>query len=196
MVGLEMSKARLNALAFIPLRKRFVPISRRAISRASDGEALRSGRHEWRCNDGQADTKQQTHTGNLGDCITASTLMRFSIHTGGDSGARPQIIVSSTWRTGRITQGGPPSPRPPSKPRTDDISQQNVLLREVFREALAPRRRVQQRFGRFRCVRDGRRSIHNMPARPPSEILAPFWIKSKRQSTIGAVRGGEASLAR
>jgi hypothetical protein len=73
-------------------------------SRASDGEALRSGRQEWRCNDGQADTEQQTHTGSLGDCITASTLMRFSIHTGGDCGGRPQIIVSSTWRTGRITK--------------------------------------------------------------------------------------------
>jgi hypothetical protein len=35
MVGLGMSKAHLNALAFI--------INRRAKSRASDGEALRSG---------------------------------------------------------------------------------------------------------------------------------------------------------
>ena len=35
-VGLEMSKARLNALAFISrYEKRFVPIRRRAMSRAS-----------------------------------------------------------------------------------------------------------------------------------------------------------------
>jgi len=35
-VGLEMSKAHLNALAFIPrFEKRFVPIRRRAMSRAS-----------------------------------------------------------------------------------------------------------------------------------------------------------------
>jgi hypothetical protein len=35
-VGLEMSRAHLNALAFIPrFEKRFVPISRRAMSRAS-----------------------------------------------------------------------------------------------------------------------------------------------------------------
>src|ERR1700737_4542255 len=49
--------------------------------------------------------------------------------------------------------------------------------------------------GDFANAHDGRRSIHNRPARPPPEILAPCWIKPKRQSTSGAVRGREASLA-
>jgi hypothetical protein len=60
---------------------------------------------------------------------------------------------------GRTPGGTGPNPGRPTlaaatlKARErDDISQQNVLrgYREVYRQALAPRPRVQQRFGRFR----------------------------------------------
>jgi hypothetical protein len=39
-------------------------------------------RLEWRGQDGQNETEQPDHSANLGDSITASTQMRFSVHTG------------------------------------------------------------------------------------------------------------------
>jgi hypothetical protein len=39
-------------------------------------------RFEWRGQDGQSETEQPDHSANLGDSITASTRMRFSVHTG------------------------------------------------------------------------------------------------------------------
>jgi hypothetical protein len=100
MVGLEMSKAHLNALAFIPqFEEALCPHQSSRHSRASDGEVLRSGRHEWQCNDGQADTEQQTHTGSLGDCMTASTLMRFSIHQ--------EATVEGGFKSSSLAPGGP-----------------------------------------------------------------------------------------
>jgi hypothetical protein len=38
-------------------------------------------RLEWRGQDGQNETEQPDHSANLGDSITASTRMRFSVHT-------------------------------------------------------------------------------------------------------------------
>src|SRR6202048_3009251 len=38
-------------------------------------------RLEWRGQDGQSETEQPDHSANLGDSITASTRMRFSVHT-------------------------------------------------------------------------------------------------------------------
>jgi hypothetical protein len=39
-------------------------------------------RLEWRGQDGQNETEQPDHSANLGDSITASTRIRFSVHTG------------------------------------------------------------------------------------------------------------------
>jgi hypothetical protein len=39
-------------------------------------------RLEWRGQDGQNETEQPDHSVNLGDSITASTRIRFSVHTG------------------------------------------------------------------------------------------------------------------
>src|ERR1039458_6837488 len=39
-------------------------------------------RLEWRGQDGQNETEQTDHSASLGDSITASTRMRFSVHTG------------------------------------------------------------------------------------------------------------------
>jgi len=38
-------------------------------------------RLEWRGQDGQNDTKQPDHSASLGDFITSSTRIRFSVHT-------------------------------------------------------------------------------------------------------------------
>src|SRR5258706_7970590 len=40
-------------------------------------------RLEWRGQDGQNETEQPDHSASLGDSITSSTQMRFSVHTGG-----------------------------------------------------------------------------------------------------------------
>src|SRR5712664_2405697 len=39
-------------------------------------------RLEWRGQDGQNETKQPDHSASLGDFITPSTRIRFSVHTG------------------------------------------------------------------------------------------------------------------
>jgi hypothetical protein len=39
-------------------------------------------RLEWRGQDGQNETEQPDHSASLGDSITASTQIRFSVHTG------------------------------------------------------------------------------------------------------------------
>jgi hypothetical protein len=38
-------------------------------------------RLEWRGQDGQNETKQPDHSASLGDSITSSTRIRFSVHT-------------------------------------------------------------------------------------------------------------------
>src|ERR1700686_2166734 len=47
-------------------------------------------RLEWRGQDGQNETEQPDHSASLGDSITASTRIRFSVHT-----AVPQLMVRS-----------------------------------------------------------------------------------------------------
>src|SRR5260370_20015823 len=39
-------------------------------------------RLEWRGQDGQSETEQPDHSASLGDSITSSTRIRFSVHTG------------------------------------------------------------------------------------------------------------------
>ena len=42
-------------------------------------------RLEWRGQDGKNETEQPDHSASLGDSITSSTRIRFSVHTGHDS---------------------------------------------------------------------------------------------------------------
>jgi hypothetical protein len=58
-------------------------------------------RLEWRGQDGQNETEQPDHSANLGDSITASTRIRFSVHTAATR------IAKHRWL---------PSERPPSNP--------------------------------------------------------------------------------
>jgi hypothetical protein len=48
-------------------------------------------RLEWRGQDGENETEQPDHSANLGDSITASTRMRFSVHTGLDTALAPLV---------------------------------------------------------------------------------------------------------
>src|SRR3982074_1072531 len=52
-------------------------------------------RLEWRGRDGQNETEQPDHSANLGDSITASTQIRFSVHTTSRAGRRATSISSS-----------------------------------------------------------------------------------------------------
>src|ERR1700722_10395310 len=45
-------------------------------------------RLEWRGQDGQNETKQPDHSASLGDSITSSTQIRFSVHTSGSHRCR------------------------------------------------------------------------------------------------------------
>src|ERR1700726_131223 len=67
-------------------------------------------RLEWRGQDGQNETEQPDHSASLGDSITASTQIRFSVHTGsltyttgtgkyvGISGGATYMIHSNEFR--------------------------------------------------------------------------------------------------
>jgi hypothetical protein len=50
-------------------------------------------RLEWRGQDGQNETEQPDHSASLGDSITASTQIRFSVHTGPMSSFGPWLAV-------------------------------------------------------------------------------------------------------
>src|SRR3984893_10772953 len=54
-------------------------------------------RLEWRGKDGQNETEQPDHSASLGDSVTSSTRIRFSMHTGGRCPARLQEL----WRAPR-----------------------------------------------------------------------------------------------
>src|ERR1700687_1406897 len=49
-------------------------------------------RLEWRGQDGQNETKQPDHSASLGDSITSSTQIRFSVHTGRASARVPMQV--------------------------------------------------------------------------------------------------------
>jgi hypothetical protein len=54
-------------------------------------------RLDWRSQDGQNETEQPDHSASLGDSITTSTRIRFSVHTTVRQG-EPRNSVTSTWR--------------------------------------------------------------------------------------------------
>src|ERR1700676_3082756 len=54
-------------------------------------------RLEWRGQDGQHETEQPDHFANLGDSITASTRIRFSVHSGPER-VRNAGAIGPTYR--------------------------------------------------------------------------------------------------
>jgi hypothetical protein len=46
---------------------------------------------EWRGQDGQNETEQTDHSASLGDSVTSSTQIRFSVHTGAEVGLHREI---------------------------------------------------------------------------------------------------------
>jgi hypothetical protein len=72
-------------------------------------------RLEWRGQDGQHETEQLDHSASLGDSITSSTRIRFSVQTGVtgtchlDQRKKPQAFARS-GRSGLRTLGYEPSP--------------------------------------------------------------------------------------
>src|SRR6202171_1770986 len=58
-------------------------------------------RLEWRGEDGQNETEQPDHSASLGDSITSSTPIRFSVHTRGLTGKTLRFINDFTGASSR-----------------------------------------------------------------------------------------------
>src|SRR5258705_3390675 len=70
-------------------------------------------RLEWRGQDGQNEIEQPDHSASLGDSITSSTRIRFSVHTGYRN--RPSRFVSITaTAAARASRAATSSLRPQS----------------------------------------------------------------------------------
>jgi hypothetical protein len=79
-------------------------------------------RLEWRGQDRHNETEEPNHSASLGDSITSSTRIRFSVHTGRDSNPRPQDYDS--WA--RAIK--PPFPNQPRR------SEQNLAISAIGRD--------------------------------------------------------------
>src|SRR5260221_1942095 len=62
-------------------------------------------RLEWRGQDGQNETEQPDHSASLGDSITSSTRIRFSVHTGSWQSRTLEVL----HRTERAARRNPPA---------------------------------------------------------------------------------------
>src|SRR6202140_3657928 len=62
-------------------------------------------RLEWRGQDGQSETEQPDHSASLGDSITLSTQIRFSVHTGGVYAEAALRAIGDPTRVGAYLQG-------------------------------------------------------------------------------------------
>src|SRR5882672_3963387 len=51
-------------------------------------------RLEWRGQDGQSETEQSDHSASLGDSITSSTRIKFSVHTAMSSRQRQGLVAT------------------------------------------------------------------------------------------------------
>src|SRR3979490_2493521 len=58
-------------------------------------------RLEWRGQDGQNETEQPDHSASLGDSITSSTRIRFSVHTGSPMPAGQIILLIGLYTPSR-----------------------------------------------------------------------------------------------
>jgi hypothetical protein len=61
-------------------------------------------RLEWRGQDGENETEQPDHSANLGDSITASTRMRFSVHTTAFSASSRNFDLNGEAKTAKTKQ--------------------------------------------------------------------------------------------
>jgi hypothetical protein len=68
-------------------------------------------RLERRGQDGQNETEQPDHSASLGDSITSSTRIRFSVHTPVDEGSTPADLVEYARRCREAYRLGQPVPR-------------------------------------------------------------------------------------
>src|SRR6266853_147065 len=59
-------------------------------------------RLERRGQDGQSETEQPDHSTSLGDSITASTWMRFSVHTRGHAAVAGRLVPLVVAAIGRV----------------------------------------------------------------------------------------------
>src|ERR1700722_13108226 len=55
-------------------------------------------RLEWRGQDGQKETEQPNHSASLSDSITASTRIRFSVHTAAIMQCCRRLLPLNRWR--------------------------------------------------------------------------------------------------
>src|SRR5580692_1170425 len=71
-------------------------------------------RLEWRGQDGQNETEQPDHSASLGDSITSSTRIRFSVHTGprrGEDCDIPSPMAAKQDDSGHVLSDPRPAPR-------------------------------------------------------------------------------------
>jgi hypothetical protein len=61
-------------------------------------------RLEWRGQDGQNETEQPDHSASLGDSITSSTQIRFSVHTAIFSASSRLFDLNGEADTARMTE--------------------------------------------------------------------------------------------
>src|SRR5215467_772256 len=66
-------------------------------------------RLEWQSHDGQNEIEQPDHSASLGDSITASTRIRFSVHTGRIDA--DQAPLRTRRELGNVVIGSAPFPR-------------------------------------------------------------------------------------
>src|SRR5260370_20295499 len=64
-------------------------------------------RLEWRGQDGQSETEQPDHSASLGDSITSSTRIGFSVHTGLPQQGMSSVMTTSSMRCSRLMPGNP-----------------------------------------------------------------------------------------
>jgi hypothetical protein len=62
-------------------------------------------RLEWRGQDGQSETEQPDHSASLGDSITSSTRIRFSVHTGAVAAVLAWVFYREGSRLDRLATG-------------------------------------------------------------------------------------------
>src|SRR5882724_9291974 len=132
-------------------------------------------RLEWRGQDGQNETKQPDHSASLGDFITSSTRIRFSVHTGGgNKRSMRQCLIYVRDRQ-----------------KQDDEQEREPYERDHYQAPIDPRRRSRNvtssnsaaRLERGTCSRhlkcrsSGFQSSDLCPSRTPARPAHRAWYR-------------------
>jgi hypothetical protein len=126
-------------------------------------------RLELRGQDGQNETEQPNHSASLGDSITSSTRIRFSVHTGVEKQRDGGIVLRSTFARFfglldfRLLQQNPPNSGHPLQVRTRP---EEATLRLIVRLRSHYSWKTHQRFRRSTST-DRFRSSDLGARRPP-----------------------------